>query len=91
MASSGITEVAPGKWTDGSKVFQTFDGGVVMTTLTLPGDSRFDIETVHEERPGEDPVAFFMRVMATHIDEIKRKTDLLREKGLAAVEKPARN
>lgn len=85
MESNGISEDQPGRWVGKNRVYQDFDGGMIMRTVTLVEDPRFDIETVHTLGPTEDTMEFLKRCIIEHTEEIKRRTELLREKGLDSI------
>lgn len=79
----GLSEVEKGYWANDRRHVQDFDGGITFLSQTIPEDSRFDVQTTYlgEERD----FAFFFRGLREHVDEIKRRTDLLREGGLEAI------
>jgi hypothetical protein len=87
LREMGLREIEPGYWANDRRHVQDFDGGITIVSQTLPGDARFDVQTT---ALGEDrDFAFFMKALREHIDEIVRRTDLLKEEGLEAILKLA--
>lgn len=87
LKSAGMKQEEPGRWFSDIRTFQDFEGGMVMTTTTLTKDPRFDIVTIIEAGPPEeDNMSFIVRAIKSHTEEIKRRTKMLQDKGLAAVE-----
>lgn len=92
MTMTGMTETEVGRWVrEGRTIFQDFSGGMTMTTVTLLEDPKYDIQTVHEQLRDEDPAEFFKRAMAAHTEEIKRRTEVLLQRGLDAVANKPKN
>lgn len=85
LRTSGMVEEAPGRWVGNGRIYQLFDEGMVMTTVTLQEKPDYDIETVHTAVDGETEGELFKRALRTHTEEIRRRTQLLREGGLKAV------
>jgi repressor of nif and glnA expression len=85
MTQIGLIEVERGRWqtVDGLKELVDFDGGMVMTTRLWADRPEFDVRTIHK---GDGRgVTFLNSSLQAHIEEIRRRTEELKAKGLSSI------
>lgn len=91
MKSVGLTEVEKGRWEADNRNLQDFGSGMSIQAKVLAEDPRFDVETIHLYLADEEPMVFLARAIKEHTEELKHRTELLRDKGIAAVENRSKN